>query len=125
MAELYDKKLTMQDVNKPVKETYLGQAHFAGTGKQGETCRLCKHFVHKDNKAKVVKFRYSGSQATDLMYLQNGRCNYPIMNKADRVFPHAAKSCRLLEYSDNPPIAERPKLRKTGKTKPETEEATK
>lgn len=43
MAEhlLFSEHLTAKEVHRPIAETYLGQAHIAGTGPEGKTCREC------------------------------------------------------------------------------------
>ncbi|MGE8110421.1 hypothetical protein [Erwinia amylovora] len=87
-----------------IKETHLGQAHLAGTGPKGTTCRECV-FWHKweRRKASVVPCApgYFGKKhKTHPGELKTAYCNRPILNKATRLIPHHAKSCRLFEQSD-------------------------
>ncbi|UWF67345.1 hypothetical protein [Brucella sp. 1315] len=43
--------MTAADFDCQVRNTYLGQAHIAGTGPDGTTCRQCRHW----GKTKFVK----------------------------------------------------------------------
>lgn len=111
---LFSEHLTAKEVHRPIAETYLGQAHIAGTGPEGKTCRECKfwclkkfrktpfgnyeeHFVYPGYFGKKHK-----SQAGEI---KKAKCTRPIMNKANRLIPHDAKSCRLFEAADAPPPA--------------------
>lgn len=53
MAEQFNisPHMTAADFDCPIRNTYLGQAHIAGTGPEGTTCRQCKHW----GKTKFVK----------------------------------------------------------------------
>lgn len=39
---LFSEHMTAKEVHLPIAETYLGQAHIAGTGPEGRTCRECR-----------------------------------------------------------------------------------
>lgn len=39
---LFSEHLTAKEVHRPIAETFLGQAHIAGTGPEGRTCRECR-----------------------------------------------------------------------------------
>jgi hypothetical protein len=55
MAEhlLFSEHMTAKDVHRPIADTYLGQAHIAGTGPEGRTCRECR-FWHAWKWRKLV-----------------------------------------------------------------------
>lgn len=38
-------KQTGDDWDQAARKTYVGMAHFAGTGPAGKTCRTCTHFA--------------------------------------------------------------------------------
>lgn len=114
---LFSEHLTAKEVHQPIADTYLGQAHIAGTGPEGMTCRECR-FWHVWQTRKLA----SGQTVTvpsDPGYfgkkhekkpneIKKARCNRPILNKANRLIPHCAKACRLFEPADNPPSVRRP-----------------
>ncbi|WP_246591060.1 hypothetical protein [Aminobacter anthyllidis] len=39
--------------------------------------------------------------------LKKQRCTRPILNKANRLIPHHAKSCRLFEQNEQAPVAKK------------------
>ena len=49
MAEHFNitQHMTAADFDCPIRNTYLGQAHIAGTGPEGTTCRQCAHWGKK------------------------------------------------------------------------------
>lgn len=108
--------LTEARMDQPIRETYLGQAHIAGTGPEGTTCRECiwwrilgRKRDSFGNLIETVKSpAYFGKKhETHPCELKKHKCTRPIMNKANRLIPHHAKSCRLFEAAENPPPAKR------------------
>lgn len=57
---LFSEHLTAKEVHQPIAETFLGQAHIAGTGPEGRTCRECR-FWHAWKWRKLV----GGGQGAD------------------------------------------------------------
>lgn len=114
---LFSEHMTSKEVHRPIAETYLGQAHIAGTGPEGRTCRECKFWCIKKWR-KVDEDEYEQYSAPPGYYgkkhkttpneLKKAKCNRPIMNKANRLVPHCAKACRLFEPSDHPLPERRP-----------------
>lgn len=103
--------LTKAPHDAALLKTYIGQAHIAGTGPEGKTCRECV-FWHKWETVKIggdtieracAPGYYSDKYSTDPGALKKARCNRPILNEAKRLIPHHASACRLFEQSDNPP----------------------
>lgn len=82
-----------------IERTHLGQAHLAGTGPKGTTCRECAFFASDGHYAKSDKKRAG--------VLKDGRCLAPQPGKAKRRFPHTAESCLLFEANPNPPLAQK------------------
>lgn len=116
---LFSKHMTPSRSDRQVVETYLGQAHFAGTGPDGRTCRECVFyyplgFNTDGDLSERREFRYRSRHEIDHpSELHDARCNRPILNKAERCFPHYARACKLFEPSDSPPLAKKlPKPRK-------------
>lgn len=114
MAEhlLFSAHMTAGDVHQPIAETYLGQAHIAGTGPDGKTCRECRFWaIKKYRKISDGEYEecltypgYFGKKhETHPLEIKKAKCNRPILNKANRLIPHSAKACRLFEPADNPP----------------------
>ncbi|OCP36752.1 hypothetical protein [Ensifer sp. LC163] len=113
MAEhlLFSEHLTAKEVHRPIAETYLGQAHIAGTGPEGKTCRECI-FWHIWKSRKVAGGSIEKVPADPGYYgkrhkkapceLKKAFCNRPILNKANRLIPHSAKACRLFEAVEIP-----------------------
>lgn len=111
---LFSDHLTEAKFDTPIRETYLGQAHIAGTGPQGKTCRECEHWHQwKYSKAKEdyvpCPSGYNGKRhKTAPLEPKKAYCNRPTLNKAKRLIPHHAKSCRLFVAADHPMAAKRP-----------------
>lgn len=90
------------DFDKAFKETHLGQAHLAGTGPSGATCRGCAHFGLKGGGGVACPGYYGKSNKALAGTLKPGKCNAPMPGKANRRFPHTAKACSLFEPAQNP-----------------------
>lgn len=82
------------DFDARIKRTHLGQAHFAGTGPEGKTCRECVHFSSGGY--------FSKSDRERAKTLKPGLCTAPMPGKARRKFPHTALSCSLFEQDPEP-----------------------
>ena len=110
IEELFTPHLTMPETLEPILRTHLGQAHIAGTGPEGKTCRECSHWFNRDGNGRLCAAKYQGD-GSGTLHLQGARCNRPILNKADRLVPHNADACRLFEQEESPPPASRPDKR--------------
>lgn len=93
--------------------TFLGQAHIAGTGPEGKTCRECKLWFimarpDKDSPLRPSAPGYFGKSGKTPHELKRGKCNQPIPHKANRRVPHHAKACRFFDQSENPPAERKP-----------------
>ncbi len=107
----FSEGLTAQEAHRPILNTYLGQAHIAGTGPAGKTCRECR-FWHKwkwrkrsDGTFEQVASApgyYGPAHTTSPNGLKKAKCCRPIANKANRLFPHHASACRLFEQAEAP-----------------------
>jgi len=114
---LFGKNLTEAQFDTQIRETFLGQAHIAGTGPTGTTCRECVYWRKVGRRrdkpgGAVVEYvkpaEYFGKKhKTAPLALKKQYCTKPILNKAKRMILHSAKSCRLFEPSDNPPAEKR------------------
>ncbi len=107
-AVAFSKHLTHEDLLDHVRKTQIGQAHFAGTGPYGRTCRECKHFYCKNREGEPAPFRYRGdenepSSPDKVTYLQPALCNFPIPNKAEALISHSLEACRHFEECSTPP----------------------
>jgi len=108
---LFSEHLTPAVFDRPIRETFLGQAHIAGTGPEGKTCRECVfwHVWKWDNGGRSNEPAHPGYFNKDNpekgLGLKKALCNRPIANKAHRRVPHEAKACRLFEENSNPPPA--------------------
>jgi hypothetical protein len=80
------------------QQTHLGQAHIAGTGPEGKTCRECKFY---GSKLKVWPDYYTSGQARN--QLKQAPCGNPIPGKSSRKFPHYARSCSLFDQAAEVP----------------------
>lgn len=88
------------DVDERIESTFVGQAHFAGTGPEGATCHQCKFWW---NGFECGKWPPSYHKKTG--ELRKARCNYPVRGKSPRRIPAVAPACRLFD-----PVAEAPPL---------------
>lgn len=97
-----DHRLTRDPTSDRAAATHAGQAHFAGTGPQGRTCRECKFWITVS--AGVSHAYYAGAA-------RHGRTLKPHPCKLFRKFtgkpgtpvPYNAGACKYFEPSDNPP----------------------
>lgn len=103
---LFSEHMTPHPCDGPIKETFLGQAHIAGTGPEGTTCRECvfwhKHKHTKDGPAPCGPGWQGKRHTTRPLELKKAWCNRPIINKAERLIPHSAKSYRLFIAAEHP-----------------------
>lgn len=105
---LFGEHLTPAPYDGAIRDTYLGQAHIAGTGPEGKTCRECK-FWHQWKYSKEHKDRvpctpgfFGKKHAKTPLEPKMAYCNRPILNKAKRLIPHSARACRLFEAAELP-----------------------
>ena len=104
---LFTEHLTMVETLAPVIGTAMGQAHFAGTGPKGRTCRECAHWQIRNAKGEKVAYQYKGNGTPKVLEILSAHCTYPIANKANNRVPHGAASYRLFKPADSPPPATR------------------
>ena len=88
------------------RDTFLGQVHLAGTGPQDKTCRECIHWRLLVKGAPTPPGYYAKTNKDKAGQIKKAKCLYPMPHKANRRFPHDAKSCRFFEQSDAPPPAQ-------------------
>lgn len=93
-----------------IGETFLGQAHIAGTGPDGKTCRECSlwFIMARPDKDMPMQPSSPGHRKAD-GELKRAKCNQPIPHKANRRVPHHAKACRFFDQSENPPVERKEK----------------
>lgn len=115
----FSEHLTAADCDQAIRETYIGQAHIAGTGPAGTTCRECRFWhkweyvgvkdgVYVNDYVPCPPGFYSKRHSEHPNEVKKAYCNRPILNKAWRLIPHTAKSCRLFEPAADPVPAKRP-----------------
>ncbi len=96
--------------DEAIVKTFLGQAHLAGTGPEGTTCRECIWWkmseVHRWKRPEADKpgkwQTYTPGSYNKDGSLRRHSCTRPILNKAKRRFPHTAKACRLFSPAESP-----------------------
>lgn len=98
----FGEHLTEASSDKAIRETHLGQAHIAGTGPPGTTCRQCSKWLNADEDGELVDHKYRG-HGKGVLFLQPAYCCHPILNKATRLVPPTANSCRLFFEAEKPP----------------------
>lgn len=88
--------------------TFIGQAHIAGTGPAGKTCRECALWglkKHTDGQWFITPpGHFSASSKVCPGALKRGKCNYEIRGKSGRRIPHIAPACRFFQQAENPPL---------------------
>lgn len=111
---LFSEHLTSADFDHPIRDTYLGQAHIAGTGPVGKTCRECIHWHQWKFSKAADEFipappgYFSKRHKVHPLEPKKAYCNRPMLNKPKRLIPHTAKACRLFEASEKPMPASKP-----------------
>lgn len=88
-----------------IRATFLGQAHIAGTGPDGKTCRECAFYGLYLGREIVDPGHYSKKDKTRAGLLKNGSCHRFKHLKSNKRFTHEAKACLLFEQCENPPAA--------------------
>ena len=81
------------------KNTHAGQAHWAGSGPEGRTCRECNFYKTAGHYAN------SGKRPRQL---KDARCNkfrQLMGKKSGAPIPHHAKACRFFDENPSPPAA--------------------
>jgi hypothetical protein len=94
--------LHLTEADTRLQSTHLGQAHIAGTGPAGATCRECRFYAM--NRKGWPEFYGGGKNGA----LKQAKCGYEIGGKSTRQFPHSARACSFFERNDNPPPAFKP-----------------
>lgn len=111
---MFSDHMTAAEFDHPIRETYIGQAHIAGTGPAGSTCRECDHWHKwkyvsaKDDYAPVAPGYFSKKHGATPNEPRKAYCNRPMLNKPKRLIPHTAKACRLFQPAESPMPAMRP-----------------
>lgn len=91
--------LKRHDHDDMIEKTFLGQAHIAGTGPKGKTCRECEWWHgHKGQHPGY----YSHKHKDKPLEAKKANCNRPIANKPKKRIPHYAIACRLFVENPNP-----------------------
>ena len=79
-----DRSLQLAGFEDRIADTYLGQAHIAGTGPCGTNCRACRHWRSEREGFSRTKSR-------------EAYCEYPIPGKRRRLIPGTAQSCTFFD----------------------------
>lgn len=96
--------LTKVPSHDSIARTYIGQAHIAGTGPEGRTCRECRWWFNAKGKGGAKPPAYHGPKhPTSPNGLKPAICHRPIANKPRRTIPHDGLACRLFEENPSPP----------------------
>lgn len=76
-----------------IRMTYGGMAHFAATGPEGKTCRMCEHWLSEGHAASGI--------------LKPARCDKfrQMTGKRGEAIPHSAHACKYFVENDKPPSA--------------------
>ena len=122
--------------DEKIRQTFIGQAHIAGTGPEGKTCRECYYWYamkrrnqhakpSADNPMVPTHPGYNSIRhATAPLEAKKAKCNRPTPNKPTKAIPHHALSCRLFLQTENimpaktdPPPQKPEKQKKRAKSK--------
>jgi hypothetical protein len=87
--------MTFDAMDSLARITFCGQAHFAGTGPPGRTCRECEHWLgggyhHHPSGIRTLKPAPCGRFAD-------------LMNHPGSPVPQEALACKYYEAADRPP----------------------
>ena len=104
------KRMTHDLAHDKISQTYRGQAHIAGTGPDGITCRECLFF----GKDKALDFEHFGHRKDCLNPggLKEANCHKPWAGVHQQLFPHTALACSFFEQNNEPPLAVLPAPKK-------------
>ena len=90
----FSQNLTGDAEHDRLRRTHLGQAHIAGTGPDGRTCRDCRfwHLWKREwRNGESERIPVTPSGGTD------APCNKPIAGKSGAKVPGSALACRFFE----------------------------
>lgn len=108
---IFSRNMKGAEFDDKIRQTYLGQAHIAGTGPEGKTCRECAYWYamkRSDPDARPYSPMVpshpgynSHRHATAPLEAKKAKCNRPIANKPSKPIPHHALACRLFVQEEN------------------------
>lgn len=107
----FSKGLSTAPCDAPIRNTFLGQAHIAGTGPAGKTCRECILWhewkvLSIGGAPEPVNVGYgSNDPDAEVLMLNDAPCNKVIGRKADDKVPHSALACMFFEQNPEPQSA--------------------
>lgn len=86
------------DFDRALTQTHEGQAHLAGSGPAGRTCRECLLWAFDGYHATGGLNRVAGA-------LKPATCGKyrELMRRAGKAIPHHAKACRHFQENPQPP----------------------
>ncbi len=79
--------------------TYVGMAHFAGSGPPGQTCRGCEHWLTNGWHADKMSHRGALKDSVCDAYV---RMKGKAASKSTPKVPHSAWACRYFEPREQP-----------------------
>jgi hypothetical protein len=96
----------LSDEERRISETFIGQAHIAGTGPAEKTCRECAFFGVVTDFLAIDPPGYEGIAAfPEQMRMRSARCHKGLSGQAARNIPPIAKACVYFEQrSPVPPL---------------------
>jgi hypothetical protein len=98
----FDRNLTADATTNRLSDTHAGQAHIAGTGPVGKTCRECSHWRRPPDVPRHEYYRKRIFEGATLKPHACGKTASLTGRAGDRV-PHDARACKYFEQADCPP----------------------
>ena len=98
------------ELNGNLEATFIGQAHFGGSGPTGRTCRECQlwHVLKNASRGAAASPQAPGyykRRAKTPYELKPAKCHAKVPNKAPERIPHYASACRHFVENSNAPAA--------------------
>jgi hypothetical protein len=97
--------LTRDRYSDAAAVTYTGQAHFAGSGPRGKTCREC--FFWRPEHGGNHVYRAGDRQLKDALCVQHRK----LRGAAGKPVPHSATACKYFQQAEDPPLPFDPRRR--------------
>lgn len=95
-----DDRLKNEPKHDALAETYVGQAHIAGTGPKGKLCHECAYWG-KNEAQSYERYGYR-ADCKNPGRLKDGQCHKVFPQKVYQLFPADAKSCMFFEQAPAP-----------------------
>jgi hypothetical protein len=107
----FDRRLTGDPATDLFADTHEGQAHAAGSGPTGRTCKECLHWGAPGGAPRHSYWSGGSKHGPRLKPHNCGKYRSLMRGVAGPEVPHDAKACKYFEQAESPPSVFNPRDR--------------